>query len=227
MTGKWHLGHRDRDYLPNSRGFDHFYGHVTGGIGYWDHVHGGGLDWQRNGKTLREEGYSTHLIADEAVRLIQLARPRKADAPVCELQRPAPAERSPAGGHRALQPHRQPLSTRPCRDGQRAGCSHRPVGGRTESREDAGQHAHLVHERQRRSEPGGFRAGSAQDVEAARGLVRQAAAADGPRVRTHQQPGRRRRQQALSQREAVGLRRRRAGTVPHLLARSCWHPVAP
>ena len=71
MTGKWHLGHRNRDYLPNSRGFDHFYGHVTGGIGYWDHVHGGGLDWQRNGKTLREEGYSTHLIADEAVRLIQ------------------------------------------------------------------------------------------------------------------------------------------------------------
>jgi arylsulfatase A-like enzyme len=71
MTGKWHLGHRDRAYLPNSRGFDHFYGHVTGGIGYWDHVHGGGLDWQRNGKTLREEGYSTRLIADEAVRLIR------------------------------------------------------------------------------------------------------------------------------------------------------------
>jgi arylsulfatase A-like enzyme len=70
LTGKWHLGHRDRDYLPNSRGFDHFYGHLTGGIGYWDHVQGGGLDWQRNGKTLREEGYSTHLIADEAVRLI-------------------------------------------------------------------------------------------------------------------------------------------------------------
>ena len=34
MTGKWHLGHRRRPYLPGSRGFDHFYGHVTGGIGY-------------------------------------------------------------------------------------------------------------------------------------------------------------------------------------------------
>jgi arylsulfatase A-like enzyme len=77
MTGKWHLGHRDRDYLPTSRGFDHFYGHVTGGIGYWDHVHGGGLDWQRNGKTLREEGYSTHLIADEAVRLIHSRDPAR------------------------------------------------------------------------------------------------------------------------------------------------------
>ena len=77
MTGKWHLGHRARDYLPNSRGFDHFYGHVTGGIGYWDHVHGGGLDWQRNGKTLREEGYSTRLIADEAVRLIRARDPAR------------------------------------------------------------------------------------------------------------------------------------------------------
>jgi arylsulfatase A-like enzyme len=77
LTGKWHLGHRDRDYLPTSRGFGHFYGHVTGGIGYWDHVHGGGLDWQRNGKTLREEGYSTHLIADEAVRLIQSRDPTR------------------------------------------------------------------------------------------------------------------------------------------------------
>jgi arylsulfatase A-like enzyme len=75
LTGKWHLGHRHRDYLPTARGFDHFYGHATGGIGYWDHVHGGGLDWQRNGETLREEGYSTHLIADEAVRLIETRDP--------------------------------------------------------------------------------------------------------------------------------------------------------
>ncbi len=71
MVGKWHLGYRKTPYLPTSRGFEHFYGHLTGGIGYWDHVHGGGLDWQRNGKTLREEGYSTHLMADEAVTLIE------------------------------------------------------------------------------------------------------------------------------------------------------------
>ena len=77
MTGKWHLGHTSREYLPTSRGFDHSYGHVTGGIGYWDHVHGGGLDWQRNGNTLREEGYSTHLIADEAVHLIKSRDPAK------------------------------------------------------------------------------------------------------------------------------------------------------
>ena len=70
MVGKWHLGHYVPDYFPQSRGFEHFYGYLTGGIGYWDHNHGGGHDWQRNGETLREEGYSTHLLADEAVRLL-------------------------------------------------------------------------------------------------------------------------------------------------------------
>ncbi len=71
MVGKWHLGHYTPDYFPQARGFEHFYGHVTGGIGYWDHNHGGGHDWQRNGVTLREEGYSTRLIADEAVRVLE------------------------------------------------------------------------------------------------------------------------------------------------------------
>ncbi len=71
MVGKWHLGHRQRRYFPHARGFEHFYGHVTGGIGYWDHNHGGGHDWQRNGVTVREEGYATRLIADEAVRLLE------------------------------------------------------------------------------------------------------------------------------------------------------------
>jgi arylsulfatase A-like enzyme len=75
MTGKWHLGHVERHYFPHERGFDSFYGHVTGGIGYWDHNHGGGHDWQRDGVTVREQGYSTHLIADEAVRLLAEREP--------------------------------------------------------------------------------------------------------------------------------------------------------
>lgn len=71
MVGKWHLGHTEKRYFPQARGFEHFYGHLTGGIGYWDHNHGGGHDWQRNGVTLREEGYSTRLIADEALRVLE------------------------------------------------------------------------------------------------------------------------------------------------------------
>ena len=71
MVGKWHLGNAHPDHWPQARGFEHFYGYLTGGIGYWDHNHGGGHDWQRNGQTLREEGYSTRLLADEAVRLLR------------------------------------------------------------------------------------------------------------------------------------------------------------
>jgi arylsulfatase A-like enzyme len=70
MVGKWHLGHSSPERLPLARGFDHFYGSVTGGVGYWDHNHGGGHDWQRNGVTVREEGYTTRLLADEALRLV-------------------------------------------------------------------------------------------------------------------------------------------------------------
>ncbi|MEM1156333.1 MAG: sulfatase-like hydrolase/transferase, partial [Pseudomonadota bacterium] len=77
LVGKWHLGARDRRYHPNSRGFDHFYGHLTGGVGYWDKVHGGGYDWQRNGKTVRDARYATHLIADEAIERIKQRDPEK------------------------------------------------------------------------------------------------------------------------------------------------------
>lgn len=38
MTGKSPLR------LGVTRGFEHFYGHVSGGVGYWDHNHGGGED---------------------------------------------------------------------------------------------------------------------------------------------------------------------------------------
>lgn len=71
LVGKWHLGRFKKEYWPYNRGFDHFYGYLTGGVGHYDHIHGGGLDWQRNGKTIREEGYSTHLLTDEAVKIIQ------------------------------------------------------------------------------------------------------------------------------------------------------------
>ncbi len=71
MVGKWHLGHHKRAMLPNQRGFEHFYGSFTGGIGYWNKVHGGGYDWQRNGVTVREDGYVTHLLVDEIRKLLE------------------------------------------------------------------------------------------------------------------------------------------------------------
>jgi arylsulfatase A-like enzyme len=71
ICGKWHLGHLSREYLPTARGFDHQYGHYNGALDYFTHVRDGGLDWHRNDEPVREEGYTTDLLADEAVRLIE------------------------------------------------------------------------------------------------------------------------------------------------------------
>ncbi|MEO6739076.1 MAG: arylsulfatase [Chthoniobacteraceae bacterium] len=70
ITGKWHLGEFEPAYLPMARGFDHHYGHYFGMIDYNTHMRGKDLDWYRDGKQLKEEGYSTHLIAREACRTI-------------------------------------------------------------------------------------------------------------------------------------------------------------
>ena len=77
MVGKWHLGHADRKYWPQNRGFDHFYGNLVGEVDYFSKERGGIVDWQRNGKFLKEEGYYTTLIGDEAVRLIERQDPKK------------------------------------------------------------------------------------------------------------------------------------------------------
>ena len=71
LLGKWHLGAYTPEYFPTRRGFDYFYGYLQGGNGYWDHVHGGGYDWQKNEKLHRKEGYTTHLIRDDAIRIIE------------------------------------------------------------------------------------------------------------------------------------------------------------
>ncbi|MBI5770722.1 MAG: sulfatase-like hydrolase/transferase [Verrucomicrobia bacterium] len=70
ITGKWHLGHFEPAYLPTHRGFDHQYGHYNGALDYFTHARDGGHDWHRDDKVNRDEGYSTHLLAREAVRLI-------------------------------------------------------------------------------------------------------------------------------------------------------------
>jgi len=71
ICGKWHLGHAERAYLPTQRGFDHQYGHYMGAIDYFTHLRDGGFDWHRDDKTCRDEGYSTFLVGNEAVRLIR------------------------------------------------------------------------------------------------------------------------------------------------------------
>ena len=78
IVGKWHLGCYEPAYLPTARGFEHQYGHYSGAIDYFTHVRDGGFDWHRDDRVCRDEGYSTHLIAREAARLL---REQPADKP--------------------------------------------------------------------------------------------------------------------------------------------------
>ena len=50
MVGKWHLGHANKKFWPQNRGFDYFYGNVVGEVDYFTHQRAGVTDWQRNGK---------------------------------------------------------------------------------------------------------------------------------------------------------------------------------
>ena len=72
MVGKWHLGHSQEIFHPNARGFDDFYGHMHTEVGYFPpFANQGGIDFQRNGETISDEGYETFLLADEASRWIK------------------------------------------------------------------------------------------------------------------------------------------------------------
>jgi len=70
IVGKWHLGHADQKYWPHQRGFDYQYGPLIGEIDYFTHEQHGVVDWYRNNKQIKEEGYSTTLLGNDAVKLI-------------------------------------------------------------------------------------------------------------------------------------------------------------
>ena len=71
IIGKWHLGHFAPEYLPTRRGFTHQYGHYNGALDYFTHERDSGFDWHRDDKVNRDEGYTTVLNGNEAVRLIE------------------------------------------------------------------------------------------------------------------------------------------------------------
>lgn len=79
ISGKWHLGEFEPGYLPTHRGFDHQYGHWFGAIDYNTKMRGKIRDWHRDDQPCADDGYSTHLIADEAVRRV---RGQPADKPL-------------------------------------------------------------------------------------------------------------------------------------------------
>jgi arylsulfatase A-like enzyme len=69
LVGKWHLG---KATVPQGNGFEHFYGFLSASVDYYKHTaKNGQADWQRDGKAVEEEGYSTYLLADDVVRQVK------------------------------------------------------------------------------------------------------------------------------------------------------------
>ena len=152
MVGKWHLGHADKKYWPQNRGFDHFYGNLVGEVDYFTKERGGIVDWQRNGTFLKEEGYYTDLIGNEAVSLIEHHDTSKPLFLYCGIARgPRPLPGS-SGRNRRLQ-GRFPGRTAPDlrRDDHQDGHPCRPGDCRPGKEGDAREHDHLLHNRQRRA----------------------------------------------------------------------------
>ena len=79
IFGKWHLGY-DAKFNPTRQGFDEFRGFVAGNVDYHSHVdQAGHEDWWSGGALGKEEGYTTDLITDHAVRFIR----ENKDTPFC------------------------------------------------------------------------------------------------------------------------------------------------
>lgn len=98
MCGKWHLGglyntqsntvingvsvpvvREGEEYQPQNRGWDAHYGEYTGAINYTTHVSQefGTPDWWWNGQPNLDAGWSTDLLADKAVQLLQQRDPSR------------------------------------------------------------------------------------------------------------------------------------------------------
>jgi arylsulfatase A-like enzyme len=70
LVGKWHLG-SPPTFSPQKSGYDHFYGYRSGALDYFLHTNRVGTpDFWDEDKQIVEDGYSTTLFGDRAVKLI-------------------------------------------------------------------------------------------------------------------------------------------------------------
>jgi arylsulfatase A-like enzyme len=70
LVGKWHLGGLP-DFSPQMSGYDHFYGYRSGSLDYYRHTNRAGApDFWEEEQQISQEGYSTELFGDRAVKVI-------------------------------------------------------------------------------------------------------------------------------------------------------------
>ncbi|RRB01114.1 arylsulfatase [Larkinella rosea] len=72
MAGKWHLGSATPDLRPRQRGFDRFYGLLSGASSYLDPVHPRGI-WSDNEpvEKVSQPFYTTDAFTDHAISFLQ------------------------------------------------------------------------------------------------------------------------------------------------------------
>jgi arylsulfatase len=78
MTGKWHLGERDQSYWPLQRGFDKFYGCLTGAMRYFHpenpkHITSMNEAVAKPDSTTDRAFYTTDAFTDHAIRFVKEA----------------------------------------------------------------------------------------------------------------------------------------------------------
>ncbi len=73
--GKWNIGFAPGS-RPTDRGFDEYFGNISGNCDYYTYIYGGCNDLYRNTEPAKADGYSTYVFADAACEFIERNKDR-------------------------------------------------------------------------------------------------------------------------------------------------------